>query len=104
MIAWAGGLWFAGSAVRGGECAVFFGRVVSGGVHADDPPVAGQLRGAGDEGDFDRAAGPGPAGQVRDTGEGDRAVGVGGAHDRGADAGAASPPLGDRPRFDTVLV
>ena len=90
--------------MRGGEGAVFFGRVVSGGVHADDLPVGGQLHGAGDEGDLDRAAGPGPTGPVGDTGEGDRAVGVGEAHDRGADARAASPPLGGRLTFDTVLV
>jgi hypothetical protein len=43
MIGFGCGFWFPGSAVRGGEGAVFFGRVVAGGVHADDLTVAGQL-------------------------------------------------------------
>src|SRR5829696_2678840 len=104
MIGGGDGLWFPGSAVRGGEGAVFFGWVVPGGVHADDLPVASQLHRSGDQRHLDRAAGPGPAGPVGDTGEGDRAVGISDAYDRGADAGAASPSLGDRLTFDTVWV
>src|SRR5690348_18170260 len=103
MIGFGWGFWFAGAAVRGGEGAVFFGWVVAGGVHADDLPVAGQLDRPGDQGDFDGAAGPGPAGPVHDSGEGDRAVGVGDACDRRPGAGAASSPLSDRLSFDTVL-
>jgi hypothetical protein len=73
-------------------------------VDADDLAVAGQLDRPGDQGDLDGAAGPGSAGPVHDTGEGDRAVRVGDAHDRGTGAGAASAPLGDQLAFDTVLI
>src|SRR4051812_880346 len=96
MIVLGVGLWFAGSAVWGGERAVFFGRVVPGGVHADDLPVAGQLDGAGDQGDLDGAAGPGPAGPVERAGEGHRTVAVRDPHDRRAGTGAAGSPLGGR--------
>ena len=96
MIGFWGGFWFAWSAVRGGEGAVFFGRVVAGGVHADDLPVGGELDRPGDQGDLDRAAGPGPASPIHDAGERHCAVGVSDAGDGGTGAGAAGSPLGDR--------
>jgi hypothetical protein len=104
MFGFRSGFWFAGSAVRSGEGAVFFGRVVPGGVHADDLSVGGELDRPGDQGDLDRAAGPGPASPIHDTGERHCAVGISDAHDRGTDAGAASSALGDRLTFGAVWV
>src|SRR6202012_1864803 len=94
----------AGAALGVGERAEFPAAVVADRVDADHLAVFGQLDRAGDDGDVDEGAGPGPAGPVLGAGEGDLAVVVGQPGDGQARGRVPGAPGDPHPGYPVGLV
>src|SRR5690242_18952061 len=66
----------AGTAVRGGVGAVFFGAVVADGLGAHDGALIGHLHRAGDDTNLDVSYAPSPSGPVHGSGERHLSAGI----------------------------